>query len=837
MIRFCDKDVLCVEQNRINRSELLKYFLNGNLDEIVCVVDSDNKYIGHIIYRKLIQNERAEDAVIKDYLVFDKEIWKNARMLFAIYKAELGGELLFPVLDTNRHLFCFAYEDGDANRELRMLRELQGKPSALRFLDIYPKIQCVRICEFNELAYFFAKYLKVQKVPVQVEGSMWESFIESDKRDYLDYSYLTIYAEGTWEKPFYWMENLMRSVSVEFECIDHIYEENMRAGVIKNADRSRIDFFKYLREADEIVLLGTDIAALDAYDYLKKMGIEICCFVSDRYDERGNKLFGKKILRTIEAMEKYRQAVFIDVHEKRSAWGMGRTDEFDYMGYERNKNFFLLNDYVDIEGDSLRTALKDQEVVLTGDIWLCERLADYFERLALFNKDQLIYIALSDEIREEESRFRKEKTENLKKDALCLIVMPEYYEKPDVYEAQKQNIRTCLAERGFVNSIDYFSYAAAFIKIETELKKEMEDTVRHPKRVVIGSIEPLSGNTFFEGLLDSHPSIVMMDDMCYLNMQLFWFCIRLAGRRGGEIVSLWKQIYYCEQRERKIEGQAFLNIDHFGEKLGCLLEPEKIYTSQELFILFHRAYMYMNGMKTENIEDCMIYWEPHHMPRTVLEEHVKWLGTENMPCDIINVVRNSFMRNGSHIKGCLEMNWGRKAHVCQIAVRCPKMNDKGYHYCKRLIVRFEDLKLSPREKLQKLCEEWEIPWSETLMQTTKNGKKKVYNNGRKEIKDFDLTPVYNAYDEYFSEFDKFRISILCLPWQKSYGYPYVDLMNFSRKELQELFLKSFRIMDKLCFDSEKTRFFFFYNWQRSIRMKLWQVRSIREKAELSDLII
>ena len=128
MIRFCDKDVFCVEYGRINRSELLRYFLAGNLDEVVCVLDADGRYSGHITYWTLIQNEKAE-------------------------------------------------------------------------------------------------YLLWQKISVKVEGSMWKGFLESDDREYMDYNCMTIYAEGVWNRSSNWMENFLRSVSVEFECIDHIYEE------------------------------------------------------------------------------------------------------------------------------------------------------------------------------------------------------------------------------------------------------------------------------------------------------------------------------------------------------------------------------------------------------------------------------------------------------------------------------------------------------------------------------------------------------------------------------------------------------------------------------------
>ena len=37
-----------------------------------------------------------------------------------------------------------------------------------------------------------------------------------------------------------------------------------------------------------------------------------------------------------------------------------------------------------------------------------------------------------------------------------------------------------------------------------------------------------------------------------------------------------------------------------------------------------------------------------------------------------------------------------------------------------------------------------------------------------------------------------RIMIYNAPFQRKYGYPYVELAQFSRRELQEMFLKPFR---------------------------------------------
>lgn len=141
---------------------------------------------------------------------------------------------------------------------------------------------------------------------------------------------------------------------------------------------------------------------------------------------------------------------------------------------------------------------------------------------------------------------------------------------------------------------------------------------------------------------------------------------------------------------------------------------------------------------------------------------------------------------------------------------------------KGCLIRFEDLKCKPEEKLRYLCARWGISWSDSLLHTTLLGTSVMYNG----IKDFDLTPVYNNYEEFFSEFDRFRISLIDALWQKTYGYPYVDLLDFSRKDLQEMFLKDFRFSKEIEFASSESKLTFQIKLQISIRESLQKLRMI-----------
>lgn len=159
-----------------------------------------------------------------------------------------------------------------------------------------------------------------------------------------------------------------------------IYEANIKNGIIEDADVDYANFTMKLQKAQSVAILGTGVESQDAYDYLLQEGIDVCCFVVDGIGMRGDRLFGKPILNLREVISRFGiEIVFIECLAKNSAWGTGEfgVDYFDYIGFERNKRFFCLKDYIQLQGNSLKTVLKNRKVVLAGDYYLCGRLADY----------------------------------------------------------------------------------------------------------------------------------------------------------------------------------------------------------------------------------------------------------------------------------------------------------------------------------------------------------------------------------------------------------------------------------------------------------------------------
>ena len=348
MIRFCDKEVCCVPENELNRQELLTYFMNGHRHDLVCVMEQSGEFVGMVTYASLLGKD-IKEAVKTEYVILDGSIWEKGRRYFRDCERVFGEMLILPVLDREHRLLCFAWEDDDADRECRMLDELTQLQlrgcNVLNFRDVYPQFDCVTVHECNELAYLFVKYLEMIGVPVKVTGPLWEELQVLKKEEAPEYRTLTIYAEGIGikEKATEWR----KSVSVEFECIDRIYEENICKGVIGDSDGCFEDIVARI-SGRQIAILGSETAALDAYDMLLKYGLDICCFISDRANDAGRYLFGKRILKRKEAIKSVEDIIFLEAGCRYSAWGSGATDIFHYWGYKRNHRFFLMEDYIEI---------------------------------------------------------------------------------------------------------------------------------------------------------------------------------------------------------------------------------------------------------------------------------------------------------------------------------------------------------------------------------------------------------------------------------------------------------------------------------------------------------
>lgn len=805
MIRFCDKEVSCVIQNEIDREGLMSYFLSGHRGELVCVLNKEGKFAGTITYASLLGKE-ISGAIKPEYVVLDENIWKNGRIYFKGYKKGFDKTALLPVLNSEGELLCFAWEDDQANREIRMLDELMelDGDNVLGFRDVYPEYDCVTIHECNELAYYFVKYLEKSEIPVRVTGMLWDGLGIKKEEVALEHKTLEVYAEGTGVKE----ENvsMRKSVSAEFECIDRIYEENIRGGVISDPNGSFGDLIERLREK-KIAILGTGTGALNAYGLLLGHGIDICYFISEDAEEHGKQLFGKKIIKGIEARNSEEQLIFIDVNFRYSAWGSGGTDLFHYWGFRRNRGYFLLKDFTDIPGKGFVNVLKHIMssvkgcLILMGDTWFCLKIWHILGRERGCPHEKIKYADLHDlkNVAGMNTLDRKE----IGSDDVCVLVLPEcygYYTKEGgeqiacreiITEQYKKKLKELNLENVGICILDNITFPEENSKKRKVLKVG---------KILLGLIDSVSGNTLFRNLLDNHPDVLMLD-YGFLNSNLWSVCERLAMEQGENILSLfWKILHEEGKYNSETERDEFPEKDKFDAYMREMLKSQYTFLPQELFVIIHVSYAKMWGKKINDISSLVIYWEPHHVPKEVC--YAEWLSTACVSGYIISIVRNMLVRAGSWIRTLEEfMGLSYSGRTVFSIISCPDLSEEKYDGWERINIKFEDLKCSPRDTMEMFCKKTSISWSDTLLDTTLHGRQAFYGD----ITGFDLKPVYNTYEEYLSELDRFRISVIAAPWQKKFGYPYVSSLSFSRREAEELFFKEFRFEEKLVFHSDEEK--------------------------------
>lgn len=739
--------------------------------------------------------------ISKKSLSMDQHIWNNWKDMLKECEQTDCFQYMVPVRNADGEVIAYGYQDDEADRELRMLRELRENKDSLHFTSIFPECNEVIIYGCNELAVASAEYLETMGIRVITRGNYWKNFgmradnesvrIDGGRR-------MVLYAEGslTWDNNLY--EIMRSSVSPEFECIDKIYEANVMTGRIRDTVCEFSELVHRLKDEREIAIIGDDRDAQDVYDLLVGQGIDICCFA---VKEKGkDRLLGRKVMKITDVMCCFQKPVFINCRDRHGAFGNEETEYFDYRGYGRNKQFFFIKDYVEVSCSNLVHVLRGKNVVLTGDQILSKMLADYLE-LVEDGEVNVRYISLGEAVSVE------------KDDILCLII-PDYYNHDR--ELRRNSLNKKLFNMGFIDYTEYFICSRSFALIDLYLKRNKEKYTLSeliPKGILLGRIPGWSGNYFFRGIMDGHPEVLMIPLYCDFNVNLFYYCIRLAELDSEYILSAFWEMY---EEEAYAAEKDFAGRQSFNSSMQRILKLKNSFTSQELFVMFHIAYMEMiNGRQISDLGKYVIYWEPHFLSRNEFPFFALWLEDKEINGQTIVLRRNNIVRTGS---ACARSEKNRMAINAFKTMFLDEQIWDGvpiqYHFWSEFVMRFEDIKLRPREKTAEVCERLGIRWSDNMLRTTCADKPLEYRGSV----DFDLKPVFNQYEKYLSEFDRFRISVASGPYQKKYGFPYEDCLRFSRKELQELYMKPFR------FDEEAGDYddnISIYKW---LRWQLWELR-------------
>lgn len=753
----------------------------------------------------------------QDYLIMDKTIWQKGKELFI--RNNLIDNLI-PVLDQKYHLICYAYQDNEANREIRMLKELRCIKRAIGFKDLHPEFDGVTIHGCNELAYYLADFLRNEDIAVNVEGKFWDIF-EEDKNSFEIpvYKNYEIWAEGVYQKSVDVTVERLRSVSVEFECVDEIYEANIKSGKITDIEGDVNTLLEMLRKERQIVIRGIGTKAQDAYDWLSANGIDICAFQSGKENMR-KRLFGKPIVKKEEVRKQFREALIIECSEKYSAWGFGDVDQYDYEGYERNRHYILLRDYIEVPENNITTLLSGKNLFFVGDIRLCIRVYRWL-RQYVGEIGDMQYWDILEECSSDIKDFSVCGTDHttITKDSICLLVSVKYSHKNEVTDEMLGKYHKYLRKLHDNEIYDYTDYFSDIIKhIHLEISDRTCQRNLRVSGILLGEIPAYCGNTLVRESLEGHPSILMIEEYGYFNNNLYSICIRLAEERTCDILNSFRRMYQKEAVYSDRDVPVDFDKGKFYHKMEDLLEDGEHFTSQELFIIFHVSYAAGFGKEYSDLGSVIIYWEPHMWNRQYIKEWGSWLSSTGTKCFILKVVRNRYIQAGSRMHRLNNLVWISKLIITYGSLYIWQKKQKSLF--EEYLIRFEDLKCRPQQTLLSLCKWLGIVFDDVLMDTTYHGEKSFYDE---KVTGFDMEPAYNLYEEYFSAFDRMRICLIQGIYQRIYNYPYVSSLVFSRRELQEMFLKDFRWEKIYEAENKKSKYDNLSAHERAAKL-LWKVR-------------
>lgn len=187
-----------------------------------------------------------------------------------------------------------------------------------------------------------------------------------------------------------------------------------------------------------------------------------------------------------------------------------------------------------------------------------------------------------------------------------------------------------------------------------------------------------------------------------------------------------------------------------------------------------KEYDYLSENEFDRIENLFVIREP-------VQHCFSWIKRVMVQAKLNGVATKEYVSNV--IKSELGINIERK---------------KGFDNLH--VIKFEDVKYKGEETLQALCDFLQIPFEESMMQTTLNGIEVYFpantKEGVKYITGFDTSAVAQTdFSEILTPWDEVRLNIFYAEFKKALGYKteYPSLCEFEEKTLEDILKEDFKL--------------------------------------------
>ena len=263
--------------------------------------------------------------------------------------------------------------------------------------------------------------------------------------------------------------------------------------------------------------------------------------------------------------------------------------------------------------------------------------------------------------------------------------------------------------------------------------------VRELNRVVCVMTHLKSGSGLMSSLLDDHPNLISLPDDILMGFQEFWDSHHHLA--PAELIAAFN-VYYavifdardtCDSPRLGSNIGDLLNWENLGDDRNECLQVDREWferrmteligqdspVSRKLFFqAVHLAYAEAQG---RDIKDPVIVFGLHITHTWLVESFL-----EDFPDALfLQMIRHPIWGTGSHFRGLHStgymdptVGFGTMYWALYCGIPYPAENRERW-----LGVKLEDVHLKPRQTMQALADWIGIPWNESLLQSTLNGKK------------------------------------------------------------------------------------------------------------------
>lgn len=300
-----------------------------------------------------------------------------------------------------------------------------------------------------------------------------------------------------------------------------------------------------------------------------------------------------------------------------------------------------------------------------------------------------------------------------------------------------------------------------------------------------------AGSGLLLSLFDGHPNCIGFQDTILSGYQDWWNSLK--SNKGSYVMEDFLDLYQVifdptfihPSRVPPGAGNDFGNFsnmignkqvgtkdiyvpkERFSQCLSYLVRRNQEETASSFFKKLHFALSYALG-KPLTRDTIIVHGATNGHPKRFDFMRSGFRNVWN-----ILMVRDPVIGNYARIKLWIELNDGKPEEQFIRVI-----NKMGHYYLSQIgweectkAVRLEDLKHSPNKTLEKIIKWIDVPWDDSLLQSTFLGKKWYFSQSEIHMKPFNTETISSKrYTHLFSPFDRYRIAICFRKLYDAWGY-------------------------------------------------------------------